>query len=387
MTRWSPTYDDCSTRTVSRGCRSSRSALATAPGPTRCGARSPTGWRPSRRPGSGWSADVRAAAARLDAATGRATTDSLPKGRFAALEDAFADAAGVPTVVAAVVESTRVRANRATGWPVTSWLSRLRPDPLKRLHLDLGAAGQAAHRPVADLGARADAGAAGQGRHRGAGAVRRDLGRPGRAVGARRAAGVDRPARRPRRPARRRARRHRPRRRPAADLGRRGAAAAVAADPDRARRRGLARVARGDGLPAAAPARHPAVAGDPVADPDAARRGGARRPARAGLPGAGAPDRALARSDRPPEAHGRDRGRRAGARGRARRGGARRLPDRALRPRPRPRSPGGPRPVHTTRPRAALPRPRRRGARPCRSRPGGCWTRGHPTAPTRRRQR
>ncbi len=87
-------------------------------------------------------ADVRAAAARLDAATGRATTDSLPKGRFAALEDAFADAAGVPTVVAAVVESTRVRANRATGWPVTSWLSRLRPDPLKRLHLDLGAAGK-----------------------------------------------------------------------------------------------------------------------------------------------------------------------------------------------------------------------------------------------------
>jgi hypothetical protein len=33
-----------------------------------------------------------------------------------------------------------VRANRATGWPVTSWLSRLRPDPLKRLHLDLGSA-------------------------------------------------------------------------------------------------------------------------------------------------------------------------------------------------------------------------------------------------------
>ena len=35
-----------------------------------------------------------------------------------------------------------MRANRATGWPVTSWLSRLRPDPLKRLHLDLGAAGK-----------------------------------------------------------------------------------------------------------------------------------------------------------------------------------------------------------------------------------------------------
>jgi hypothetical protein len=34
-----------------------------------------------------------------------------------------------------------MRAGRATGWPVVSWFSRLRPDPLKRLHLDLGDAG------------------------------------------------------------------------------------------------------------------------------------------------------------------------------------------------------------------------------------------------------
>ena len=61
---------------------------------------------------------------------------------MAALDDAFAEAAGVPTVVDAVERSTRMRAGRATGWPVTSWLSRLRPDPLKRLHLDLGAAGK-----------------------------------------------------------------------------------------------------------------------------------------------------------------------------------------------------------------------------------------------------
>lgn len=87
-------------------------------------------------------ADLRVAAERLDEATGRATGRGLPKQRIAALEDAFAEAAGVPTVVAAVEESTRLRANRATGWPVTSWLSRLKPDPLKRLHLDLGAAGK-----------------------------------------------------------------------------------------------------------------------------------------------------------------------------------------------------------------------------------------------------
>ncbi len=87
-------------------------------------------------------ADLRAAAERLDEATGRATGRGLPRERVAALEDTFAEAAGVPTVVAAVEESTRLRANRATGWPVTAWLSRLKPDPLKRLHLDLGAAGK-----------------------------------------------------------------------------------------------------------------------------------------------------------------------------------------------------------------------------------------------------
>ncbi|MGZ5405187.1 MAG: GTPase [Nocardioides sp.] len=87
-------------------------------------------------------ADLKVAAERLDEATGRATGRGLSRERVAALEDAFAEAAGVPTVVAAVAESTRLRANRATGWPVTSWLSRLKPDPLKRLHLDLGAAGK-----------------------------------------------------------------------------------------------------------------------------------------------------------------------------------------------------------------------------------------------------
>lgn len=42
-------------------------------------------------------------------------------------------------MVKAVEDSTRLRANRATGWPVTAWASRFRPDPLKRLHLNLGA--------------------------------------------------------------------------------------------------------------------------------------------------------------------------------------------------------------------------------------------------------
>jgi GTP-binding protein EngB required for normal cell division len=83
-------------------------------------------------------ADLLSAAGRLREASGTNGHPELSRERVAALEDAFADAAGVPTVVAAVESATRMRGRRATGWPVTSWLSRLRPDPLKRLHLDLG---------------------------------------------------------------------------------------------------------------------------------------------------------------------------------------------------------------------------------------------------------
>jgi GTP-binding protein EngB required for normal cell division len=87
-------------------------------------------------------ADLKDAATRLQHASGTSAHPQLSKERIAALEDAFADAAGVPTVVSAVESATRLRAGRATGWPVTSWISRLRPDPLKRLHLDLGETGR-----------------------------------------------------------------------------------------------------------------------------------------------------------------------------------------------------------------------------------------------------
>jgi GTP-binding protein EngB required for normal cell division len=87
-------------------------------------------------------ADLKEAARQLSEASGSGRVMTLAKRRVAALEDAFAEAAGVPTVVAAVERSTRMRANRATGWPVVSWLSRLKPDPLKRLHLDLGRGGK-----------------------------------------------------------------------------------------------------------------------------------------------------------------------------------------------------------------------------------------------------
>lgn len=87
-------------------------------------------------------ADLRAAAGRLEEVGGTGAPRSLEKKKVAGLEDALADAAGVPTVVNAVESSVRLRAGRATGWPIVSWVGRLKPDPLKRLHLDLGSAGK-----------------------------------------------------------------------------------------------------------------------------------------------------------------------------------------------------------------------------------------------------
>ncbi|MFT4286425.1 GTPase family protein [Nocardioides sp.] len=87
-------------------------------------------------------ADVKAIAAKIEAESGDAKPRSLAPARVEALDDAIAEAAGVPTVVDAVQRATRVRANRATGWPLVSWISALKPDPLKRLHLDLGSAGK-----------------------------------------------------------------------------------------------------------------------------------------------------------------------------------------------------------------------------------------------------
>ncbi|MFT4265181.1 MAG: YfjP family GTPase [Nocardioides sp.] len=83
-------------------------------------------------------ADLRAAATRIESVSGTAKARSLAPARIEALDDALAEAAGVPTIVDAVQRATAQRANRATGWPIVSWLSGLKPDPLKRLHLDLG---------------------------------------------------------------------------------------------------------------------------------------------------------------------------------------------------------------------------------------------------------
>jgi GTP-binding protein EngB required for normal cell division len=86
--------------------------------------------------------DIAQTAAEISAISGQAAVPKLSDRGQSELRAAVADAAGVPIVVDAVHKASRIRARRATGWPVTSWLSRLRPDPLKRLHLDLGANGR-----------------------------------------------------------------------------------------------------------------------------------------------------------------------------------------------------------------------------------------------------
>src|SRR6476661_1370734 len=87
-------------------------------------------------------ADIQAVAGRLAAANGDVPTRSVEPAQVAALDGAFADAAGVPVVVEALERSLRVRGNRATGWPVLGLLGRFRSDPLKRLDLDLGEDGR-----------------------------------------------------------------------------------------------------------------------------------------------------------------------------------------------------------------------------------------------------
>lgn len=62
-------------------------------------------------------------------------------GREDDLVRALAAAAGAGQAADAVARSYRMRATAQMGWPVTSWLSRLRPDPVRRLHLAPGSSG------------------------------------------------------------------------------------------------------------------------------------------------------------------------------------------------------------------------------------------------------
>ncbi len=78
-------------------------------------------------------------AADIDAAIDRmepsAALTKLSSQRTDDMVRQIAAAAGTREVADAVAASYRHRAGVTTGWPLTSWIRRLRPDPLKRLHL------------------------------------------------------------------------------------------------------------------------------------------------------------------------------------------------------------------------------------------------------------
>ncbi|MEU8239194.1 GTPase [Actinoplanes missouriensis] len=64
-----------------------------------------------------------------------AAEDEVDRSTVRQLSDSLAASAGVPAVADATAQAYRQRATAATGWPLVRGLSRLRPDPLRRLHL------------------------------------------------------------------------------------------------------------------------------------------------------------------------------------------------------------------------------------------------------------
>jgi putative protein kinase ArgK-like GTPase of G3E family len=112
-------------------------------------------------------ADIERVAASFAPDCGQQVEPEVPKRDRVALINALANSAGVPVVGEAVEMSHRYRAVVTTGWPVTRWVRRFRPDPLRRLHLDQAARTslpaptpvqrsqvQAAVRRVADAGSK-----------------------------------------------------------------------------------------------------------------------------------------------------------------------------------------------------------------------------------------
>ncbi|MEU5903616.1 GTPase [Micromonospora sp. NPDC047527] len=80
--------------------------------------------------------DVDSVVAGLDELVGSTRPAAGPDdAAVAGLNRALAGAAGVPAVAEAVERAYRHRAGAATGWPVVRGWRRLRPDPLRRLHL------------------------------------------------------------------------------------------------------------------------------------------------------------------------------------------------------------------------------------------------------------
>ncbi|MER7276835.1 GTPase [Dactylosporangium sp. NPDC000244] len=71
--------------------------------------------------------------------SGAKVSAGVPPQTVDRLAAALADAAGAPIVAAATERTYKHRAAASLGWPLLRWARRMRPDPLKRLHLEPGA--------------------------------------------------------------------------------------------------------------------------------------------------------------------------------------------------------------------------------------------------------
>jgi GTP-binding protein EngB required for normal cell division len=80
-------------------------------------------------------ADIKTMAERLHTVTGDAHPPDVRESSRGELIEAAADAAAVPVVVEAIATASLLQARRSTGWPPTSWTTRLRRDPMKSLGL------------------------------------------------------------------------------------------------------------------------------------------------------------------------------------------------------------------------------------------------------------
>ncbi len=83
-------------------------------------------------------ADLDAVSVRLAAVVSGPAREAPDRGAVAGLTAALTAAAGVPAVGTAVEQAYLHRATASIGSPFVRWLRRLRPDPLRRLHIQSG---------------------------------------------------------------------------------------------------------------------------------------------------------------------------------------------------------------------------------------------------------
>ncbi|GGQ46481.1 GTPase [Couchioplanes azureus] len=98
--------------------------------------------------------DLDTVAEQLSATIGPpAAEDEIDRATVRQLSDALAASAGVPAVAAATAGAYRHRALASTGWPLLRGVRKLRPDPLKRLHIssDKAAADASGDTPSQEL--------------------------------------------------------------------------------------------------------------------------------------------------------------------------------------------------------------------------------------------